>query len=58
MVEVASIVADVRERGDSALTEWSLRLDGVEPARAVPGGDLPTEALLDLAGRVRRWHEV
>jgi histidinol dehydrogenase len=57
VAEVASIFADVRERGDSALTEWSLRLDGVEPARAVPGGDLPAEALLDLAGRVRRWHE-
>lgn len=57
MAEVASIVADVRERGDAALCEWSLRLDGVEPARAVPGGDLPVEALLDLAERVRRWHE-
>ncbi|HEY2310201.1 MAG TPA: histidinol dehydrogenase [Gaiellaceae bacterium] len=57
MAEVASIVADVRVRGDAALSEWSLRLDGVEPTRAVPGGDLPAEALLDLAGRVRRWHE-
>ena len=57
MAEVASIVADVRERGDAALTEWALQLDGVEPALAVPGGDVPAEALLDLAGRVRRWHE-
>ena len=57
MAEVASIVADVRERGDAALTEWSVRLDGVGPARAGPGGDVPAEALLDLAGRVRRWHE-
>ena len=58
MAEVASIVADVRDRGDKALAEWSLQLDGVEPTRAVAGGDLPAEALLDLAGRVRRWHEV
>jgi histidinol dehydrogenase len=36
--------------------EWSLRLDGVEPALAVPGGDVPEEAILALADRVRRWH--
>jgi histidinol dehydrogenase len=54
---VASIVADVRARGDVALSEWSMRLDGVEPSRAAPGGDVPADALLDLAGRIRRWHE-
>jgi histidinol dehydrogenase len=54
---VAQIVQDVRERGDAALREWSLQLDGVEPARAQPEGDLPEEALLTLADRVRRWHE-
>jgi histidinol dehydrogenase len=55
--EVAEIVADVRARGDEALREWAVRLDGVEPARAEPSGEPPEEALLALADRVRRWHE-
>ena len=58
MSSVAEIVADVRERGDEALHEWAVRLDGVEPARAEPGPGLPEEALLTLAARVRRWHEL
>ena len=53
---VAEIVADVRARGDEAVREWSLRLDGVEPARAEPAGVLPRGAVLELADRVRRWH--
>jgi histidinol dehydrogenase len=57
VAEVAQIVADVRARGDSALREWALRLDGAAPARAEPDGELPEQALLALAGRVRRWHE-
>jgi histidinol dehydrogenase len=57
MSDVAEIVADVRARGDDALREWALRLDGVEPARAVAGDGLPEQALRDLADRVRRWHE-
>ncbi len=53
-----TIVADVRERGEEAVREWALRLDGAEPARAVAdSGLLPREALLALADRVRRWHE-
>jgi histidinol dehydrogenase len=56
-MSVAEIVADVRACGDEAVREWSLRLDGAEPARAVPGADVPEEALLALADRVRRWHE-
>jgi len=56
VVTAEAIVQDVRERGDAALSEWSLRLDGVEPARAVPGEGLPEEALLELAARVRAWH--
>lgn len=51
------IVDDVRARGDAAVREWALKLDGVEPARAVPAGELPQEALLTLAHRVRLWHE-
>ncbi len=57
MAGVAEIVADVRQRGDAALREWASRLDGAEPARAVPDGKLPEDALLALAARVRRWHE-
>jgi histidinol dehydrogenase len=56
MRAVAEIVADVRARGDEALREWALRLDGVEPARAEPEPGLPEEAFLALADRVRRWH--
>ena len=56
MSEVESIVRDVRERGDASLRDWALRLDGAEPARARPEGDVPTEAVLALADRVRRWH--
>jgi histidinol dehydrogenase len=57
MAEVAAILEDVRLRGDRALREWALRLDGAEPTRAVPTDGLPEEAVLDLAGSVRRWHE-
>ncbi len=52
-----SIVEDVKERGEDAVREWALKLDGVEPTRAVPEGDIPEEAVLALADRVRRWHE-
>ncbi|HZS24990.1 MAG TPA: histidinol dehydrogenase [Gaiellaceae bacterium] len=59
MADVAQIVADVRGRGDDALREWSLELDGVEPARAVASDEgLPVDALRTLADRVRRWHEL
>ena len=54
---VAEIVADVRARGDEALTAWALELDGVAPARAQPEPGLPDDAVLALADRVRRWHE-
>ncbi len=57
MTSVAAIVEDVRVRGDAALREWSVRLDGVEPARAEPSSGLPEEAVLALAESVRRWHE-
>ena len=53
-----SVVEDVRERGEEAVREWALRFDGAEPARAVAEPELlPSEALLALADRVRRWHE-
>jgi histidinol dehydrogenase len=56
MSDVARMVADVRERGDAALQEWAVRLDGAEPARAQPAGELPVAELLELAERVRTWH--
>ncbi len=53
-----SIVSDVKERGLDGVREWALELDGVEPARATPDArELPRDALLTLADRVRRWHE-
>jgi histidinol dehydrogenase len=54
--EVADIVEDVRGRGDAAVREWALRLDGVEPERAQPGGEVPAQAIQALAAAVRRWH--
>jgi len=54
---VAEIVSDVRERGEDALREWALKLDGAEPQRARADGDIPAQAISDLARRVRRWHE-
>jgi histidinol dehydrogenase len=56
-VTVQEIVEDVQARGDDAVREWALQLDGVEPRRATPSGDLPVEAVGDLARRVRTWHE-
>jgi histidinol dehydrogenase len=58
VTDVAVILDDVRRRGDVALREWSLRLDGAEPVRAEPSAGLPREAVLELAESVRRWHEL
>lgn len=57
MSSAADIVADVRERGEQAVREWALRLDGAEPAPARAGDGLPRAALLTLAEHVRSWHE-
>jgi histidinol dehydrogenase len=56
--DVDRIVLDVRDRGDTALREWALRLDDAEPARAESGDGLPVESVLALADSVRRWHEL
>ncbi|MBA3263927.1 MAG: histidinol dehydrogenase [Thermoleophilaceae bacterium] len=56
MSDVARILEDVRERGDAALLEWALRLDGAEPRLAEPEDGVPAKAILALAGAVRRWH--
>jgi histidinol dehydrogenase len=55
VTQVAGIVEDVRRRGEAALREWSLALDGVEPARAEPT-EAPQEAVRSLADAVERWH--
>ena len=53
-----SIVEEIKRDGDAAVKRWALELDGAEPERAVPEPELlPREALLELADRVRRWHE-
>jgi histidinol dehydrogenase len=53
-----TIVEDIKRDGAEAVRRWAVELDGVEPERAVTEPELlPREALLDLAGRVRRWHE-
>jgi len=54
-----SIVSEIKERGLPAVRRWALELDGVEPVMAtVDGNGLPKDAVLALADRVRRWHEV
>ena len=53
-----TIVEDIKRDGDEAVRRWAVELDGAVPERAVPEPEkLPREALLALAGRVRRWHE-
>jgi histidinol dehydrogenase len=58
MPGVATILEDVRLRGDAAVREWAVRLDGAEPAPAEPAAGVPEEAVLALAESVRSWHEV
>ncbi len=56
---VAAIVADVRERGDAAVREHTLRLDGVElPERYAEPPERLREALAGLAPAVREALEV
>jgi histidinol dehydrogenase len=52
-----TIVSEIKRDGDDAVRRWALELDGAEPVRAVADGDVPRDALLTLADRVRRWHE-
>ena len=52
-----SIVSEIKAEGDAAVRRWALELDGAEPTRAIPGGEVPREAIRTLADRVRRWHE-
>ena len=65
---VDRILADVRNRGDEALREWSLRLDGSAPENfAVPVEELQAaleqipadlrKALELAASRIRQFHE-
>jgi histidinol dehydrogenase len=64
---VREIVADVRARGDTALREWSLRIDGIDVATAqVPAAALEQawngveqpvrNALVAAAQRLREFH--
>jgi histidinol dehydrogenase len=65
--EVAEIVADVRERGDAAVLDWTERLDGElpealrVPAEAIAGAEADAwflAAVGRLAEAVRAFHEV
>lgn len=51
-----SVVSEIKTEGMDAVRRWARELDGAEPERAQPDGDVPREAILDLADRVRRWH--
>lgn len=57
-MSVQAIVEDVRARGDEAMREWALRLDGAEPELVTQCDKVPESAILALADRVRRWHEL
>lgn len=57
-VDIQELVDDVRSRGDAAVADWALRLDGVAPGRATPQAGLPVDAVLASADAVRRWHAV
>ena len=66
IVAVAPIVADVRERGDAALVEWTEQFDGdradgirVDPARiaAAEVAEDVLEALRRMIGAVRAFNE-
>jgi histidinol dehydrogenase len=52
-----SIVGEIKAEGMDAVRRWAIELDGAEPALAKPDGEIPRDALLTLADRVRRWHE-
>jgi histidinol dehydrogenase len=56
VTDVLGILEDIRERGDAALRDWALELDGVEPRRAEPDTEVPVQAIQALAAAVRRWH--
>lgn len=62
----APIVADVRERGDAALLEWTERFDGLRPeglrvpSERIATAEVPAEvltALRRMIGAVRRFSE-
>ena len=66
--DVAAILADVAARGDEAVAEWTLRLDGVTPpALRVPADEIAAAAqamdpalraaLVEATTRARRVHE-
>ncbi|HEY7603651.1 MAG TPA: histidinol dehydrogenase [Gaiellaceae bacterium] len=59
MSDVAGIVADVRDRGDAALRDWSERLGDGPPDRLVPRGELDPsllDAIRALAAAVETVH--
>jgi histidinol dehydrogenase len=53
-----TVVSEIKAEGLDAVRRWSVELDGVEPRLAEPDGDVPVDAIYDLADRVSRWHAV
>jgi histidinol dehydrogenase len=45
MTDAATIVADVRDRGDAALREWAERLGDGAPELVTPRGELDVDTL-------------
>jgi histidinol dehydrogenase len=59
VTDVAEIVADVRDRGDAALRDWSERLGDGAPVRVAPRGELDApllRAVRELAAAVESVH--
>jgi len=53
-----TIVSEIKHDGEAAVRKWALALDGVAPELADADAEsLPRDAVLELADRVRRWHE-
>jgi histidinol dehydrogenase len=53
-----TIVSEIKDEGLEAVRRWAVELDGAEPSLAESDGDVPFEAIYDLADRVARWHAV
>ena len=47
-----TIVDDVRERGDEAVREWALRLDGAEPGMVAVHALVPAKDVWQLLPRL------
>jgi histidinol dehydrogenase len=58
MTAPEAIVADIRERGNAALTEWAVRLDGGSSEVVVPAQGSDSVCQLDEVERLAPEHLV